>query len=650
MAGEVAQTVVVGLGALCLGVCVGLAWSAPPGKELLDALRDGDTARVQRAIRAGAPVGAIDDAGSSSLMYAAIYADSASLRLLLDKGADPNHANNAGATALMWAIPEEAKVRLLVDRGARVNAVSSATGRTPLLIAAGRPGASGIVRLLLEKGASAKARDKIGASAIFRAAHSWDIETMKLLIDSGADINAPGDGITPLMEADVAANGALLDLLLAHGADVTLKDADGYTVLTSGTETRNFAPFRKLIAKGADPAARANTGIDLLMEAAASDMTPPEFLAELVRLGADPKARVANLHTQHGFGAIPEGPLDWASRHGDTPVTRLLSELTGERPPSRPTEPLPLLAAGSPREAVRRAIPPLLEGGRQFFQRSGCTSCHHNHLPAIAFSQARARGIPFDEEKARRNSLQSVAWVSGNREGLLQDVRLPGEDTTARYLLWSFDASGQKRDIVTDAVVHALAGNQWLDGGWRVRADRPPIESGRVTPTALAIRGLRAYPIPGRKAELDRRVRRAVKWLRDYRPRTGEEKAMRLLGLVWGGSDPAVIGEAASQLAAGQRADGGWAQLETLSSDAYATGQALYALSTSGHLPAEPLRSGVRYLLDTQLADGTWLVRSRSYPLQPKYFDTGFPHGRDQWISAAATSWACIGLSLAVER
>jgi hypothetical protein len=85
-----------------------------------------------------------------------------------------------------------------------------------------------------------------------------------------------------------------------------------------------------------------------------------------------------------------------------------------------------------------------------------------------------------------------------------------------------------------------------------------------------------------------------------------------------------------------------------LSSDAYATGQALYALHTAKALSRNSLDKAVSFLLQTQLADGTWHVRSRSYPTQPNYFDTGFPGRRDQWISAAATSWACIGLSLAI--
>ena len=46
-----------------------------------------------------------------------------------------------------------------------------------------------------------------------------------------------------------------------------------------------------------------------------------------------------------------------------------------------------------------------------------------------------------------------------------------------------------------------------------------------------------------------------------------------------------------------------------------------------------------------QLADGTWHVRRRAFPFQPT-MNSGFPHGRDSWISAAATSWAVLALSV----
>ena len=50
------------------------------------------------------------------------------------------------------------------------------------------------------------------------------------------------------------------------------------------------------------------------------------------------------------------------------------------------------------------------------------------------------------------------------------------------------------------------------------------------------------------------------------------------------------------------------------------------------------------YLLRTQLEEGTWFVRSRAFGFQP-YFESGFPHGPNQFISASATAWAAIALA-----
>jgi ankyrin repeat protein len=638
---------------ITLGIATGLSWSAPSANELFDALKDGKAAHVRRVVEAGAPLNATDAYGSSPLMYAVLYLDVELVRLLLEGGADPNHANEAGATALMWAIPDEAKVRLLLKKGARVNAISKITGRTSLLIAAGRPGAARVVRLLLEKGADPKARDNKGETTLTRAAYSGDPEILGLLIDRGVDVNAQAEPfkdfhVTALMIAAFQGHTRLMEMLIAHGADTKIRNSLGFTALNVAASYRDFTPFKLLIAKGADPSQR-HIGGDLLMGAAASDTATPELIGEIVKLGLDPKVGVANLHVQHGYGKDPERPLDWASRHGATPVTMLLSKLTGDQPRPESPDETPRLKAATSRAAIEKALPLLYDGGSEFFKRTGCTSCHHNMLQAVAFSHARKRGIIVDDARVRHNYQQSLAWVKGSQEGLFEDIAFGGENTNSGYLLWQFEADRHTRDRATDAIVHQLAASQAIDGSWHVSADRPPMESGRVTPTAISTRGLRTYQIPGRKAEFDARIKRAVQWLAQYRARTGEERAMRLLGLTWGGAKSELIQGAAFQLAAAQRADGGWAQLDTLSSDAYATGQALYALNTAGHLPDETLQKAVRFLLDSQLADGSWHVRSRSYPIQPNYFDTGFPHGRDQWISAAGTSWACIGLSFAVK-
>jgi hypothetical protein len=97
-----------------------------------------------------------------------------------------------------------------------------------------------------------------------------------------------------------------------------------------------------------------------------------------------------------------------------------------------------------------------------------------------------------------------------------------------------------------------------------------------------------------------------------------------------------------------QRADGGWSQTAALESDAYATGSALVALHQAGGLATEDpvYRRGLAFLLKNQQEDGTWLVHSRSKPFQT-YFESGFPHGKDQFISMAASGWATTALALA---
>ena len=71
-----------------------------------------------------------------------------------------------------------------------------------------------------------------------------------------------------------------------------------------------------------------------------------------------------------------------------------------------------------------------------------------------------------------------------------------------------------------------------------------------------------------------------------------------------------------------------------MDSDAFATGLALYALRLGGGLSPSntAYQRGVAYLLQTQLPDGSWYVKTRSFPFQT-YFESGFPHGKDQWIT-----------------
>jgi hypothetical protein len=161
---------------------------------------------------------------------------------------------------------------------------------------------------------------------------------------------------------------------------------------------------------------------------------------------------------------------------------------------------------------------------------------------------------------------------------------------------------------------------------------------------------MKNYAPEAEKLNCEKAIASSVAWLEKAKPVTNQDHAFRLLGLAWGGAAAAVIRQEARSLAALQRADGGWSQLPAMVSDAYATGEAVFALGSTGRMTVgNPVfRKGVDYLLRTQAIDGSWHVRSRAIWLLP-YLDSGFPYGQDQFISTAGTAWATLALTLAAE-
>jgi len=195
--------------------------------------------------------------------------------------------------------------------------------------------------------------------------------------------------------------------------------------------------------------------------------------------------------------------------------------------------------------------------------------------------------------------------------------------------------------------VRALMMTQTPQGHWSANESRrPPMAAGDYQGTAIAIYAIRRFAPPGHEAAARQAIARAAGWLERADPQSTQDRAYQLLGLSWADGSAATIARAARALAAMQRADGGWSQLIGTDSDAYATGQVLFALATAAKMSASDAiyRNGVDFLLKTQAADGTWHVKSRSIWLQP-YFESGFPYGQDQFISTAGTAWASMALA-----
>jgi len=307
------------------------------------------------------------------------------------------------------------------------------------------------------------------------------------------------------------------------------------------------------------------------------------------------------------------------------------------------------------RSAIGEAVPLLQQtsiASKQSFLRHStkqdCTSCHQQYLPMAAIGLARKQLVPVDTDAEEQLVKMVMEGDIKNVEADWQPLFHPDPVQTKGYALLAYAAEDLPANDYSDSWVHHLAAIQGKEGQWFNNLPRPPIQTGDIGATALAVHALQRYPLPGRKAEFANRVERARKWLWTAKPQNNEGRIYQILGLAWAGEPADKLQSLAQSLLAAQHADGGWSQLPGTKSDAYATGQAVYALRVGvGLEKAHPaVDRGLRFLLTTQLDDGTWHVRRRAFPFQPTNMMSGFPHGRDSWISAAATSWAVMAMSL----
>jgi len=243
------------------------------------AAANGSASMIGVLLDAGADVNAFDPAGETPLMITARVGKADAVTLLLDRGATVDLADNTyQQTALMVAVRENHPdiVKLLIARGASVNA-RTRIGRTPgWVLPNSQPGFGhgiGIVR-----GGSPdrgrRAPTPGGMTPLMYAARDGRMETARMLLDAGADINVrDANDITPLIAAITNNHPDVARYLVERGADIKAVDWYGRTPLWAAVETRNMdkdnasfensidrAPFLELIQmlleRGTDPNAR----------------------------------------------------------------------------------------------------------------------------------------------------------------------------------------------------------------------------------------------------------------------------------------------------------------------------------------------------------------------------------------------------------
>ncbi len=597
-------------------------------------LRAGDRAGFLTALRDTPRLPTLrGPGGAPTLMAAALYGDAALVKTVLDAGGDPNAANDAGVTPLMWAVSDLDKTRALVNAGADVSA-RSLDGRTPLLAAASIRGSHDVVALLLDRGANPSAPGSNAITPLLEAAKKGDEATIRLLLDRGADAARSGAAALTL-----ATRAGCDRCAAAISARLTPAQMTQALVLDAGPTGGTLSHHAALLDRGANPNARNPLGFPVIVLAAAFGKAGLPAVAALLAHGADVNAT----------GPTGDTALTLARRAGVTPLIDALTR-AGARDPVAAVPPSSFAPASSAREAARRSIPLLQHADVVFLRTAGCVSCHHNSQTAETMALARVRRLPVDEAVATAQRQKIAAYLDDWRERVLVGHGIPGEVDSITPILSGLAAERHVPDAATDALARFVRLQQTPSGSWRATAHRPPIESGDVRVTAESIRALQAYAAPYERPLANAAIRRAAEWLAAVQPDETQERAFQVLGLHWGGANRAVVASAARRLVSGQGADGGWAQIPSLGSDAYATGQSLVALLASGTLTAaDPVvRRGVAFLRRTQFADGSWFVARRAIPIQP-YFDAGFPYARDQFISAAATNWATQALLYATK-
>ncbi len=581
--------------------------------------------------------------GSTPFMYAVLYTDPATLERLIKLGADPNKRNDAGATALMWAALDLEKTRVLLAHGADVNARSDEK-RTPLMVAAGRPGGSAVVKLLLAHGANPNPTLNPAAesSPLLEASVAGDAESMQALLERGAE--AKDIGGFAIANATAADCTRCIDLLVARNMD-----AIQYTIaLQNIAVLDNPRLLRLMIQHGADVNAPDPTGRTALMYAAVSDLLPLEEIKILIEHKADVNAR--SQHAQSGDTG--RTALDLAKFHGNTPLVDLLLKSRGNSGVSdEMIRPVSMRRGNTIPAAVGASLSLLQKTDASFMPKSGCFSCHNESLTAMAVGVSRKNGFRPDERVAALQLRANAAALEASRDILHQGFFVPminANPGILAYALLGLDAEGYKPDLITDAVAMYIQAHQMSDGHWAFGPDaRPPLCSHTLAQTVLSMRGLQLYSPQVEKAAYAKSIQLAATWIGEFEPKTNYDLAWRLQGLVWAGKSTTAIAKARHDLLAQQRSDGGWGDLPSMDSGAFTTGLSMIALQSSGLPVSDPVyQRGVEYLLGTQLEDGSWHVRSRAAGFQP-YFDNGFPHGVDQWISAASTGLATIALALA---
>ncbi len=306
-------------------------------------------------------------------------------------------------------------------------------------------------------------------------------------------------------------------------------------------------------------------------------------------------------------------------------------------------------------EAVKRGSVALEKSGDNWKKNKTCFSCHHQTMPMFGLVEAAGqRDTKNDAKWLKMQANLTHEFFKERIETMKKGNHIGGGATSVAFGLWALYLDDRKDDETSHAMIRYLLHVQHKEGYWFGSCNRPPMQQSNIAATVMVLQYAPRFANKDQRDELEKASEKAMAWLEKAPLKTQEDRVWRLWGLYTLGKekDTEKINAIRKTLSETQRKDGGWNQTGDLKSgkdeqesDAYSTGQTLFILRLTGSkLDDTDVTKATDYLLKNQAKEGTWHVKTRVKPVQAD-FDNGDPHGKDQFLSIAATSWAVAGLA-----
>jgi len=295
--------------------------------------------------------------------------------------------------------------------------------------------------------------------------------------------------------------------------------------------------------------------------------------------------------------------------------------------------------------AIDRGLAFLVKDAREWKKQHNCVSCHHASLVIWSMREAKQRGHVVDGPVLAELT-KWVAQSGDGKTGIPRPASAPKAlNAKAVHFALALETDSAPDKVAQDAtklLLKTVESDQIENGSWVAWPEtRPPIfgtsDDSMTALATLAVLPAAAAGDNSAKAVRDKGVEWLAKTKTDYDP---QSIAMRLV--LWRrlGRPAEEWKPLVERIQQRQNVDGGWSQAKEMASDAWATGQALYALAHAGIGPREPaIARGHAFLIKTQRGDGSWPMTSR--PTKP-----GGPGSKSLIpITGAGTAWAVIGLA-----